>query len=117
MLGEKVAHFGHGAVFIVRGDLHHDGDAAGTVAFVEAFHKIAARVFAGSLADGGFNLVLGQVHGFGRSDGRPQTGIARRIAAVFSGNDDFLGGFGENLAALGVLASLAVLDIGPFAVT
>ena len=117
MFGEEVPHFGHGAVFVVRGHFHHDGDAAGTIAFVKGFHKIAARVLTGAFADGGFNSVLGQVYGFGRSDGRPQTGIARGIAAVLGGDDDFLGGFGENLAALGVLASLAVLDVGPFAVT
>ena len=116
VLGEQVAHFGHGAVLVVGGHFHHDGDTGGAVTFVEAFGQVAARVLARALADGGFDLVLGQVHGLGSGNGRTQTRVARRIATVLGSDDDFLGGLGENLAALGVLTALAVLDIGPFAV-
>ena len=116
MFGEEVAHFGHGAVFIVCGHFHHNGNAAGAVAFIKGFGQVAARVLARALADGGVNFVLGQVHGLGGGDGRPQTGVARRIAPALGGDDDFFSGLGEDFAALGVLASLAVLNVGPFAV-
>ena len=110
-----MADFGDGAVLVVGGHFHHDGDAAGAVTFIEAFGEIAAGIFAGTLADGGLDFVLGQVHGLGGRNGCAQTGVARRIAAVLGGDDDFLGGLGEDLAALCVLTALAVLNIGPFA--
>ena len=79
--------------------------------------QIAARIFTGTLADGGFDLVLGQIYGLGRGNGGAQTGIPRRIATVLRGDDDFLGGLGEYLAALGVLTALAMLDVGPLGMT
>ena len=117
MFGKKVAYFGNGAVLVVGGHFNHDGNAAGAVAFIEGFGEIAASVFAGALADGALNLVLGQVHRLGCRDGRAQTGVADRVTAGLGGDDDFLGSLGEYLAALGVLTPLAVLNIGPFAMT
>ena len=114
VLREHVTHFGHGAVLVVGGGFHNDGHAARAVAFVHDFGDVAARVLTGALADGGFNLVLGQVHGLGGGDGGTQTGIAGRVPTALGGDDDFLGGLGECLASLGVLSTLAKSDVCPF---
>lgn len=117
MLGEKMAHIGNGAVFVISGRLHDDSDSAGTVSFVEHFFDVAAFILAGTLTDGSLNPVLGKVDGFCGCDGGTQTGVACRITTALGCNNNFLGCLGENLAAQCILTALAVLNICPFGMT
>ncbi len=70
---------------------------------------------AGAFLDRGVDLVLGHIDALGLVDRNPQTRIEAGIAAAhLGGHGDFLGNLGEGSAALFVLTTLAVLDIGPF---
>jgi hypothetical protein len=116
VLGKDVTHIGRSAIPVVGRGFDDDGDASGTVRFIADFHEVAAGFLAGSLADGGFDLVPGQVDGLRGGDGRAQARIGRRVAAAFGGDDDLFCRLGEKPAALGVLPSFSVLDVRPFAV-
>ena len=116
-LAHQMADFGHGTVTVVGRGFHDDGDAARTVTFVVDFYDVAAGILPGTLADGGFDFILGEVDRLGSSNGRTQAGITGRIAAVLGCDDDFLGCLGKFLTSLGILATFTVLDVGPFAVS
>ena len=112
-----MADFGHGTVAVVGRGFHDDGDAARTVTFVVDFREIAAGILTSTLADGGFDFILGEVDRLGSGNGRTQAGITGRIAAVLGCDDDFLGCLGKFLTSFGILATFTVLDVGPFAVS
>jgi hypothetical protein len=110
-----VAHFGHGAGLVVGQAVDHDRRAADAVALVADLDVIDAFEFAGALLDRGVDLVLGHVDALALVDRHAQARVEARVAAAHLGGDgDFLGDLGEGRAALFVLATLAVLDVGPF---
>ncbi len=112
-----MADFGHGTVAVVGRGFHDDGHAAGTVTLVIDFYDVAARILTRALADGGLDFILGEVDRLGSGNGRTQAGITGRIAAILGRDDDFLGCLGKFLTPFGILATFAVLDVGPFAVS
>lgn len=77
-LAHQMADFGHGTVTVVGRGFHDDGDAARTVTFVVDFYDVAAGILPGTLADGGFDFILGEVDRLGSSNGRTQAGITGR---------------------------------------
>jgi len=75
-------------------------------------------ILAGPALDRALDRVLGHVVGQGLVDRQAQARVAAEIRAAHLGRDrDLADEFGKQLAALGILAFLAVLNIGPFTVS
>jgi hypothetical protein len=118
VLAEGVAHLGHGAHAVVGHGVDDDGRAADAVALVADFLVAHAFEVAGGLVDVALDGVGRHVGRLGLLDRQAQARVGRRVAAAGAGRDhDFTDDAGPDLAALFVLAALAVLDIGPFAVS
>ena len=118
ILGEGVAHIRDSAHAIVRHAIDQYGCAGDTITLVTYFLVIHALQITAAALDRALDVVLGHVLLVGFIDGQTQPGIAGGIAPAESGgNGNFLDEPGENLAALGVLRGLLVLDISPLAVT
>src|SRR5690606_27681062 len=118
VLGKGVAHFGHGAGAVVGHAVHDDGSSADTVAYIAHFVVVVAVSAARAAGDRALNGVLGHVGVSAFVPGHAQTGVGVGIgAAGAGGHRDFTNDFGPQLAALGVLAPFAVLNIGPFTVS
>jgi len=118
VLGEDVPDLRHGAVFVVGEGLDEDRRTPGPVALVDDLLVVHALQFAGALLDAALDVVLGHVFGPGRQDRRPEPGVAQLVAAAHAGGHrDLLDQLGENLAALGIVGALLVLDARPLIVT
>ena len=118
VLGKGVTHVGDGARLVVGQAIDHHRRAANAVAFVAHFNVIDAFEFARAFFDRVIDLVLGHVDRLALVNRQPQPRIEARIAAAGLGGDgDFPGDFGKGSAALFVLPTLTVLDIGPFGMT
>ena len=115
VLGKGVAHIGHGARPVIRQTVDHDCRAADAVAFVADFHVLDAFQLACAFFDRVFDLVLRHIAGLGLVDGQPQARVESGVAAAHLGGDgNLFGDLGKGGAALFILATLAVLDVGPF---
>ena len=117
VLGERVAHLGHGARAVVGEQSTITAAPFEAVALVADLLVVHAVEAARAALDRALDVVLGHVVLVRLVDGEPQPRIHVRIAAAHArGDGDFLDEAGEDLAALGVLAALAVLDVRPLAV-
>ena len=117
--GQGDAHFGRGAVAIVRQAFDEDGDAARGVALV-GDRLIVDRVRAVSRAslDRAIDVVRRNRVAFGLLNGVEEGGVARGVASArASGDFDVLDQAGEEFASLGVVGSLLVLGRGPLRVS
>ena len=118
ILGKNVTHIGHRTHAIVGRAVDNERCAADAVAFV-------ANVFVGdsfeltrALENRVLNRVLRDIAAARLNKRETQTGIRVRIApAHSSGYDDFTDELRPEIGALGVLATLAVLNIGPLGMT
>lgn len=118
VFGEGMTDLGDGAYLVVGQAIHHDGRAADAVAFVTDFFVIHAVELAGTTFDGVFDIVFRQRLRFGLVHRQPQARVGAGVTATHAGCDgDFLDQFGKDLAALSVLTALAMLNVGPFAVS
>ena len=118
MFGEGVAHIGDRAHFVVGEAIHHHRRAAYAVAFIARFFIGHAFQLAGAAFDGAIDVVARHVFGFAFVDGEPQARVVVWVAAAHAGSHgDFFNQAGKNLAAFGVLAPFAVLNICPFGMT
>ena len=118
VLGESMPHVRHGARLVVGHAVDDHGRTGNAVTFVADFLVVDAFEVAGAALDRALDVVLRHVVGVGLVDRQPQTRVGPRIAAAHARRDgDFLDEAGKNLAALGVLLALAVLDVRPLAVT
>ncbi len=90
------------------------GHAAGAVAFVDHFFEAGPFEFAGAAFDGPLDVLLGHAHGLGVVDGvaEPQVGVGV-AAAVLGRDDDRLGQFAPEFAALGVDQRFLVFNARP----
>ena len=118
VFAERVAHLGHGAHPVVGHGVHHDRRAPYAVALIPDFFVTDAFQVASRLVDIAFDGVGRHIRRLGffhrqaqaRVDGQVTAARARR-------HHDFTDHAGPHLAAFFVLAALAVLNIGPFAVS
>src|SRR5690606_37568685 len=118
VLGECMPYLGHRAGAIVGHAIDNDRGAADAVAFVADFFIVGAISPARAALDGALDVVFGHVGVGGLIPGHAQPRIAVRVGAAGPRRDgDLTNDFGPELAPLGVLTTLAVLDIGPFAVS
>ena len=117
MLAEGMAHFGGGAVAVVGHGLDDDGHAAGRIALVGQLRHVVGIVGAGTTGDGTVDHIARHVGRQRLVHGQAQARVVRRDRTALGGNGQLTNDLGENLAALGVLAPLAVLDVGPFGMT
>ncbi|MNN44940.1 hypothetical protein D3C81_1592500 [compost metagenome] len=118
MLGERVAHFGHGSGAVVGQAVDDDGRAGQAVAFVADLFVVGAFQAAHAALDRALDVVLGHVRVHGLVDRQAQARVGVGIAAAkLGGHGDFLDQAGPDLAALGVSGGFLVFDIGPFRVT
>ena len=115
---ERRADIGGGTVSVVGEDLNIQGNATGGVALVPGFLIGDTIGIARTPGNGPLDVVLWHRGVLGLLDRRYQGRVGRWIAATSSGRGlDAFGQLGEELAPLGVLASLAVLDVCPLGVT
>src|SRR5439155_5325609 len=117
MLAEQEPQLADGTVAVVGEDPDHDRDTARTVSLVIDLLERLALQLSASLLHGAIAGVVRQTGGPRGEHGRAQTRIGIGIAAVSRGDGDLLDQLGEQLAALGVLRSLLVLDGRPFGMT
>src|SRR5690606_18899366 len=118
VLGKRMAHLGHGAGAVVGHAVDDDRRAADAIAFVADFLVVVAVGAASAALDGALDVVLGHVGVGGLVPGHGQARVAVGVRAAGARRDgDLADDFGPELAPLGVLTPLAVLDIGPFAVS
>ena len=114
MLGERVPNVCHRAGAVVGQAVDDDRRAGHTVALVADFFIVDAFQTADAALDGALHRVLGHVAVSGFFHGQPQPRVHGRVAAAhLGGHGDFLDQPREERAALGVLAALAVLNVGP----
>ena len=118
VFGERVAHIGNGAGFVVGHAVHHQGCAADAVAFVAQFHIIHAFQIARAFVYRALHVVFGHIGIPCFVHSKAQAGVGCGVAtALLGGYGDFFNQFGKNFAALGIDAGFFVLDIRPFAVS
>ena len=107
-----------GTVSVVREKFHENRGPARAVALVADLHEIIALGFARAPLDRALDIVFRHGLGLGLVHRETQARIETRIAPSHSRrNGDFTRQFGEKFAALLVLRTLAVLNIGPLAMT
>src|SRR5699024_5676728 len=117
-LGKRVTHFRYGTILVVGQAVNHDGHAVRAVAFVTDFLVVFGFSVTGAALDSALDVVFRHVGRQGLVDRQPQARIAVRVAAAHArGDRQFTNQAREYLAAFLVLRILAVLNIGPFAVT
>jgi hypothetical protein len=116
-LRELEPHLGDGARRVVGERLDHEGDAAGTVRFVEHLGVVDALELARALEDGALDVLLGAGLGLRVLDRGPQARVAVRVAAAGLGrHGDLAEELREHGAALLVSGGLVVLDLLPLGV-
>src|SRR5690606_17876620 len=110
VLGQRVAHFGYGALAVVGHAVDDQGGAAHAITLVADFLVVDAFFGAGPALDGAQDVVLGHVGRCGLVPGQAQRGIGVGIGPTGTGgHGDFTDDLCPELAALGVLAPFAVL--------
>ncbi len=115
VLGQRMAHFGHGAHAVVGQAVDDDRRTAHAIAFVANFFVMHAFERAGGLVDVFLHRIGGHIRRLGLVDRQAQSGIGVGVAAAQTGcGRDFTNDLGPDLAAFFVLTAFAVLDIGPF---
>src|SRR5436309_6016383 len=117
VLLEDVADLGDRPVTVVGQDRDHDRDPGGAVALVVDLLVVDALELARPLLDRALDVVARHARGLRRRDGGAQAGIGVDVTAPHArGDGDLLDHLGEDLAALGVLGRLLVLDRAPLRV-
>src|SRR6266404_912137 len=117
VLLEDVADLGDRPVTVVGQDRDHDRDPRGAVALVVDLLVVDALELARPLLDRALDVVARHARGLRRRDGGAQAGIGVDVTAPHTrGDGDLLDHLGEDLAALGVLGRLLVLDRAPLRV-
>src|SRR5665647_2280525 len=118
VLGKGVANFSHRAHLVVGHAVHQDGGAAKTVAFVADFLVVNAFQAACGLVDIALDGVGWHVGRLGLVHGQAQARVGGQVTSTQAGSHhDFADDPRPDLAAFVVLATLAVLNIRPFAMT
>jgi hypothetical protein len=118
ILVEGVPDVGDGARLVVGQAIDDHRGAADPVTFVADLDVLDAFELAGSFLDRVVDLVPGHVDPLALVDRQAQTRVERGVAAAhLGGYGDFLGDLGKGCAALFILATLAVLDVGPLGVS
>src|SRR5690606_19958167 len=118
ILGKGVPDFGHRAGAIVGHAVDDDRRTAYAIAFVADFFIIGAIGAADPALDGPLDVVFGHIGVGGLVPGHAQPRIAVGVGAACPRRDgDLTDDLGPELAPLGVLAPLAVLDVGPLTVS
>ena len=113
-----MAHFGHRTHTVVRHRVHDDGRAANAIAFIANFFVAHTFKVTGRLVDVALDIVGGHVGRFGLVHGQAQSWIGIEVTATGAGrHHDFTNDARPDLAAFFILATLAVLDVGPFAMS
>lgn len=107
------------AVLVVSHALYHNGDSCRAVSLIGKGLELGSVALAARTAlYGTLDGVSCHVVGKGFCNGSTETRVAGRIAAADSGSGGNLTNeLGKNLAALGILQSLAVLNIMPLTMT
>ena len=117
-LAESMTYIGHGTGLVVGQAVHHHCRTANAIAFVATFDIVHTIKQAGAALDGVFDIVLRHRLSLGLVYGQTQTRVGAKIGPPHLGRDgDFLDQTGKDFAALGVLATFAVLNVRPLAVT
>ena len=112
---EDVADVGDGALGVVGEDTDHERDSVGSVAFIQSGLVGDAVEFAGALFDGAFDVVFGHLRVFGLVYEGAESGVHVGVATAVTGrHGDHARELAERARALGVLAGLAMYDVGPF---
>jgi len=118
VLGKGVAHVGDGAGAVVGEAIDHHRGAADAVALVADLDVVDTLELAGALLDRAVDVVGRHVDVLGLVDRQTQARVEAGVAAAhLGGHCDLLGQPREDAAAFLILAPLAVLDVGPFAVS
>src|SRR5690606_21008931 len=78
---------------------------------------VVGLVVAGTASNGAVDHVARHVGGQRLVHGQAQTRVVRRHGAALGRHGQLANQLGEDLAALGILTTLAVLDVGPFGMT
>ena len=113
-----MANIGHRTYAIVRHCVHNDGRAADAIAFVTDFLIGHAVEVARGLVDIALDIVGRHIGGLGLVHCQTQARVGAQIAAALAGCDhDFTNDARPDAATFFILATLAVLDVGPFAVS
>src|SRR6056297_1308559 len=117
-LAESMADLGHRAIAIVGHRFDQHGYAAGSIAFIGDFLDIVTVAGAGTSCDSPIHGVPGHIGTKRLVHRRSEPRIVLWQRPTLPGGDhEFADQLGEHLSALGVLSRLAMLDVGPFAVT
>src|SRR5690606_19424786 len=118
IFGEGVTYFCHCTYPVIGHAIHNDGGAVNAVTFITDLFVIHAFQSAGAALDGTRDIVLGHVGigSFVHSHAQARVGVGV-TAAHACGYGDFLDKTSPDFAALFVLTTFTVLDIGPFAVS
>src|SRR5690242_20260947 len=116
MLGERMPDLAHCAGTVVCQAIDNHRDSAGRIAFIPYLLERCTFQFAGTTFDSTLNRVLGHVGSerLVHRQTQPRILIRIRITAACSGGY-LTDQTREQLAALGVLRVLAMLNIGPLA--
>ena len=118
VFGERMAHIGDGAGFVVGQAVHHQRRAADAVAFVAQLDIFHAFQIARTFVDGALHVVFGHIVFGGFFQSQAQARVGAGIAAAHAGcNGDFFNQTGEDFAAFGILTGFFMLDIRPLAMT
>ena len=118
VLAERVPDFGHGTDPVVGHGVHDDGRTRYAVALVADFFVVHTFLVAGRLVDVAFDGLRRHIRGLGFFHRQPQSRVDAEVtAALARRHHDFTDNPGPHLASFFVLPTLAVLNIGPFAVS
>src|SRR5690606_3357808 len=117
-LGKGMTYLGDSTGTLIRHAVDDNGCAANAIAFVADFFLIRAIGAACAALNGALDVVFGHIGGGRLVPRHAQAGIGVWIGPTGAGcHGDFAYDFCPELAALGVLATLTVLDIRPFTVS
>src|SRR5690554_84128 len=115
MLTKGMTHFTGGAVAVIGHGLDQHRHTAWRITFIGQLFNVLVVVSSHAAGNGPVNGVTGHIGTKGLVNDGPQPRVIRRIASTIAGSHRQLPDqLGENLAALSVLRSLAMLDVGPF---
>ncbi|MCY1248570.1 hypothetical protein D9M72_620150 [compost metagenome] len=113
-----MAYFSDGAHAVVGHAVDHHGSAVGAIAFVADFLVVGAVGPARAARNGALDVVFGHIGGGGFVPGQAQARVGVRVGSARARSDgDYTNDFCPELAAFGILATLAVLDIRPLTMT
>ena len=113
-----MADFSHRPVFVVGHDFHEYRHTTGAIAFVGQLFVVVIIATTGATFNRALDGVFFHIGGERLVDDGAQAGIIIGIPpALARGHGQLTNDFGEDLAPLGILCRLAVLDVGPLTVT